>query len=105
MRRLPAHRLGVLPEPSLLLAQRLHLPVGHGRAPWRERGEDGRVQAAPPQEPSEGEGGHTGLGRRRSSHLVGEGAGYGPAGLLLPLGACCAVQGHADGRGAGSAVG
>lgn len=83
-RCLPAHRLGVWPEPLLLLAQRLHLPVGHGRALGRERGQDGRGPAAPLQEPAEGQGGRTGL-----PAAGGEGAGASP--LRVPLSACYAV--------------
>lgn len=83
---LPAHRLGVQLEPPLPLAQRLHLAMGHGWALGRERGEDGRAPAAPFQEPAEGQGGRTGF-----PAAGGEGAGAGPLGLPLPLGAHGAV--------------
>lgn len=87
----PAHRLGIRLEPPLPLAQRLHLPVGHGRALGRERGQHGRGPAAPPEEPAKGQPGRAGPPAAR-------GAGAGAARLA-------AAQGQADGRGAGSAAG
>lgn len=92
-----ADRPGVRPQPPLPPAQRLHFPVGHSRAPGRQRGQGGRGPAAPPEEPAPGPGSQAGppaAGRA--------GAGAGRPGVQL--GARGAVQGQADGRGAGGAV-
>lgn len=69
--RLPAERCAVLLQLLLPPAQRLHLPVGHGRASRQQRGQHGRVEAALLQEAAEGERSHAGPAGRHGSRLPG----------------------------------
>lgn len=66
-----AERCAVLLQLLLPPAQRLHLPVGHGRASRQQRGQHGRVEAALLQEATEGERSHAGPAGRHGSRLPG----------------------------------